>query len=75
LEELKETTNRLVGWSGSNCIKNMDRFVEIHPRVPKLYLRVFPQGAAGLLVTGRAVQRGTVGDKGETAGRAGNGSC
>jgi len=52
----------------------MDRFVEIHPVIPKLFLRVFPQGEARLLVTGRAVQRGTAGDKRETAGRAGNGS-
>jgi len=53
---LKETTERLVGWPGSNCIKNMEGFVEIPPVIPKLFLRVFPVGAAGLLVTGRAVQ-------------------
>lgn len=72
---MKETKERLVGWPGSNCRKNMDGFVEIHPVIQKLFLRVFPVGAAGLLVTERAVQFRTGGDEGETAGRAGNGSC
>jgi len=43
--------------------------------IAKLLLPVFSRSAAGLLVTGRAVQCGTAGDIGETADRAGNGSC
>jgi len=48
--------------------------VEIQAQIPNLSLRVFPEGAARLLLTGPAVRRGAAGEKGETAGRAGNGS-
>jgi len=74
LERNKRIYKQAVGCPGSNCMKNMDRFAEVCPMIQTLFLLVFPSGPAGLLVTERAVQCGTAGDKGETADRAANDS-